>query len=118
VVSPQTTQAAARVQPERLNQQAREAGGFVGDDAPAPVARFDAGEQLIHAGEQARVHADLRLVVREEAFAQLLEFRVFGQDAEPGADQSARAGRCMGAQLLQRQVGEAARRAQAVQRAR
>ena len=53
-------------------------------------------------GKQARVDADFGSVVLSGMLAQRLEFGVLGQDAEPGFDQAARAGRGVGAQFLER----------------
>ena len=55
---------------------------------PAPSSRV---EQLVHPGEEARVHAQVPGVDGEELLAQRGEVRVLGRDAEGRADHAARA---------------------------
>ncbi len=82
------------------------------------AARLDGGQQFVHAGEKARVRADLGGVVPEESVAQRLEPGMLRQDAEAGADQPPGAGGSVRTQVFERQVRQSARLAQPVERAR
>jgi len=99
-----------------LHQRNGETMRFVGDDAPSDIAPFQFGDQLCHAAEQPRMHADVARVIVEEDVAQRVVVGMFRLDAKTGLEQAARAVRGLRANHLDGQRRLVARAARVIER--
>src|SRR6266702_8071321 len=78
---------------ERAQQRLGEALRFVGDDAPAQVARLDLRQKLGDTFEEPRLDAQVLRVQLEEAIAQSIVALALRRRAEAGFQQAAGAAR-------------------------